>query len=168
MQKTLFILLLIVIPVFTNAQEEKVEFTRADTLKGSINSERIWWDVQKYDITIEPDFKKKSTIGKNIITYKVVKEEHSPYMQIDLQEPLRIDSIIYNNRRKLSFIREGNVFHVKSKKQPLNSINKIAIYYHGKPRVAVRPPWDGGWTFTEDALGRPWMTVICQGLGASI
>src|SRR4029079_6357812 len=32
----------------------------------------------------------------------------------------------------------------------------------------VRPPWDGGWIFTKDAQGRPWMTVACQGLGASV
>jgi aminopeptidase N len=29
------------------------------------------------------------------------------------------------------------------------------------------PPWDGGWIF-KDAKGRPWMTVACQGLGASV
>ena len=31
-----------------------------------------------------------------------------------------------------------------------------------------RPPWDGGWIFTKDAKGRPWMSVACQGLGASV
>jgi aminopeptidase N len=30
------------------------------------------------------------------------------------------------------------------------------------------PPWDGGWIFSKDAKGRPWMTVACQGLGASV
>ena len=44
----------------------------------------------------------------------------------------------------------------------------VTIYYHGTPREAVRPPWDGGWIFTKDKLGRPWMTVACQGLGASV
>ena len=32
----------------------------------------------------------------------------------------------------------------------------------------MNPPWRGGWTFTTDAQGRPWMTVTCQGLGASV
>jgi aminopeptidase N len=35
-------------------------------------------------------------------------------------------------------------------------------------QVAVRPPWSAGWTFTKDSLGRPWMTVTCQGGGASV
>src|SRR5690606_13495321 len=30
------------------------------------------------------------------------------------------------------------------------------------------PPWDGGWIFTQDDKGRPWMSVACQGLGASV
>ncbi|MBS1932478.1 MAG: M1 family metallopeptidase, partial [Bacteroidetes bacterium] len=33
---------------------------------------------------------------------------------------------------------------------------------------AVRPPWDGGWIFAKDKLGRPWMSVACEGLGASV
>ena len=53
-------------------------------------------------------------------------------------------------------------------KSLLNSIHSISIAYSGKPREAVRPPWDGGWIFTKDEKGRPWMTVACQGLGASV
>lgn len=143
-------------------------FSKADTLRGTINAERQWWDVQRYDITISPDFETKSTTGKNVITYKTVEEDHTPYMQIDLQQPLRIDSVIGNNSQKLSFTGEGNVWRVKTEVQPLNSVNQISIFYHGNPREAVRAPWDGGWTFAQDSLGRPWMTVTCQGLGASV
>jgi aminopeptidase N len=42
------------------------------------------------------------------------------------------------------------------------------IYYSGNPRIAKNAPWDGGWIFTTDNQGRPWMTVACQGLGASV
>ena len=45
---------------------------------------------------------------------------------------------------------------------------KIKIVFHGNPRIAIKPPWDGGWIFTKDNKGRPWMTVACQGLGASV
>ena len=36
------------------AQERAVLYipTRQDTLNGSITSERIWWDIQHYDLTI--------------------------------------------------------------------------------------------------------------------
>src|ERR1700727_1063665 len=67
--------------------QERV-FTHADTLRGSITPERAWWNVLRYDITVKPDFVKKATSGKNLITYKVVQADYKPVMQIDLQAPL--------------------------------------------------------------------------------
>ena len=31
----------------------------------------------------------------------------------------------------------------------------------------MRPPWDGGFTFSKDTQGKPWVSVSCQGYGAS-
>ncbi|MBE7171763.1 MAG: M1 family metallopeptidase [Williamsia sp.] len=148
---------------------EKV-FTHADTLRGSITPERAWWDVQRYDISVKPDYLNKTTEGCNVITYKVLSKQHPPAMQIDLQDPLQIDSVVYDNTSRLSFTREGNAWHVETAQQsqaPL-SVHRIAVYFSGKPHESTRPPWSGGWTFAKDSLGRPWMTVTCQGLGASI
>ena len=163
-----FFSLCLLIPVLTWAQTTNKVFTRADTLRGSITSERAWWNVLNYDITVKPDYTKKLTEGKNIITYKVLNDSNNEAMQIDLMEPLQIDSIIFNNSQKLTFSREGNVWHVQSPRQKKGTINKVEVHFHGKPQEAKRAPWEGGWTFTKDSLNRPWMTVTCQGLGASI
>lgn len=102
--KEAFLLFLLI--SFTNfAQNENHTFTRADSLRGTLNKERDWWDVQRYDITIEPDYDQKTTTGSNIITYKTVKAVHPGILQIDLQEHLQIDSIILNGKRQLSFTR---------------------------------------------------------------
>ncbi len=166
MKRLLTYLLFATISIQLYAQENK--FTHADTLRGSITAERAWWDVMRYDISVTPDFEKKYTSGFNNITYKVVKEKHPEVMQIDLQKPLEIDSIIYDKTKSLGFKREGNVFHVQTPKQKIGTEHEIKIYFSGKPHEAIRAPWDGGWTFTKDEKGRPWMTVTCQGLGASI
>jgi aminopeptidase N len=168
MKTKYFLIFFLMISVCAIAQKKEKQFTHADTLRGTMNAERAWWNVLRYDITVEPDFENKSITGSNRITYKTVKENHPLWMQIDLQEPLRIDSIILNRNKHLSFTREGNAWHVKTVKDTINSVNEIVICYHGKPREAIHPPWDGGWTFTKDSLGRPWMTVTCQGLGASV
>ena len=49
------------------AQEKNATkiFTHADTLRGSITAGRAWWDILRYDLTIEPDYNNKSTEGKN-------------------------------------------------------------------------------------------------------
>ena len=144
------------------------DLSHADTLRGNIEApERTWWDVIHYDISVQPDFEKKSISGSNKITYKVVKDSYPAFMQIDLQEPMILDSILFG-KRKLSFTREGNAFHVAVPKQIKGSQASITLYYHGNPKVAKKAPWDGGWIFTKDSLGRPWMSVACQGLGASV
>ncbi len=143
-------------------------FTHSDTLRGSPNPNRTWWDVQRYDLTVKPDYESKTIVGKTIITYKVVSNSYPAFMQIDLQPPLVVDSILFNNHRPLLYKQEDNVCLVNAPKQVYGSTAAIVIYYHGKPREAVKPPWDGGWIWTKDSLGRPWMSVACQGLGASV
>ncbi len=168
----------------THAQlgQKKETFTHADTLRGSLNENRIWWDVLRYDITVKPDYASKTISAKNIIGFKVVKNIHTDTMQIDLQQPLIIDSII-SEAHKTNFIKaDTNVWYVFLKnieskmykdkieggKGLADKQNSIIIYYHGKPREAIKPPWDGGWIWKKDSLGRPWMSVACQGLGASV
>ena len=152
----------------------KKQFTRQDTLRGSITPERAWWDVLRYDIQVTPDYTTKTIQGKNRLTIRVVKPADK--MQIDLQEPLIIDSIFLvaktgnnqDDKTNLLFQREGNAWFVTMPALTANSVQTIEVIYHGKPREAVRPPWDGGWVWSKDKLGRPWMTVACQGLGASV
>jgi aminopeptidase N len=166
MKSLLSCLLFITISIQLYAQDK--QYTYADTLRGSITPGRVWWDIIRYDISITPDFDKKYTSGFNKITYKVIQEEHLDVMQIDLQKPLVIDSIIYDQSQYLKFNREGNAYHIQTPKQKLNTVHEVKIYFSGKPHEALRAPWDGGWTFTKDEEGRPWMTVTCQGVGASI
>ena len=163
------------ISFFCNAQplSKKKVFTHQDTLRGTIGPERVWWDVRRYDIEVTPDYESKTIIGRNTITYNVLQDEHSDYMQIDLQQPLKIDSIYYDTKFYINYPRkpyynEGNVWHIPLPKSKKNSIHTIAIRYSGKPREAVTPPWDGGWIWKKDVIGRPWMSVACQGLGASV
>jgi aminopeptidase N len=166
MKKILMLLTSYLLLLTSLHAQRKQTFTHADTLRGSITPERAWWDVLRYDITVKPDYESKTIEAKSTITYAVLKTGNSN-MQIDLQAPLTIDSIIQDNQ-SLNFKKiDSNVWIVTiSVKQSKN--NSLTIYYHGKPREAIRPPWDGGWIWKKDDLGRPWMSVACQGLGASV
>jgi aminopeptidase N len=156
---------------FCQAQplNQKRKFTHQDTLRGTLGPERTWWDVLHYDIHVSPDYKTKSIRGKVNIEFKVVQNDHVDRMQIDLQQPMKIDSVFLDGRlSKRNVVKEGNVWHVEMPAVSKNSVHSIAIAYSGNPRIAQRPPWDGGWIFSTDEKGRPWMTVACQGLGASV
>ncbi len=147
----------------------KNKFTRQDTLRGSLGPGRIGWDVLHYDITVQPDYNSKTISGKNIIRYF---DNGVKLMQIDLQEPMQIDSILHQGK-SLSFKRDGHVFFTKIRDPNAlykisPGIDSVTVYFSGKPVEAKRPPWDGGWIWKKDDKGSPWMSVACQGAGASI
>lgn len=151
----------------------KENFTRQDTLRGTITPERAWWDVLHYDVSVAPDYATKSIRGKTTIQYRVIADQHTDYLQIDLQQPMVIDTIFYNHKMYINYpakpwYREGNAWFIPLPKAPKNSVQSVSFSYHGIPREAIRPPWDGGWIWKKDAAGRPWMSVACQGLGASV
>ncbi|MDG5488189.1 M1 family metallopeptidase [Sphingomonas sp. BGYR3] len=44
----------------------------------------------------------------------------------------------------------------------------VTIRYAGKPHVAVRPPWDGGWTWAKTPDGKPWVATSVQMEGCDL
>ncbi len=151
---------------FGQLGENKEVFTHADTLRGSLNENRTWWDVMHYSILVTPDFDTKSIKGKVDISFKVL--QPGKKMQIDLQEPMNLTKAFIGNT-KLSYTRDGNAYILEVPiNLPKGSMQKLALAFEGNPKIAKRAPWDGGWIFQKDAQGRPWMTVACQGLGASV
>ena len=157
---------LIINAIFITLQANAQPFTRQDTLRGSITPERAWWDLSYYDLAIDVDVEGKSLKGTNTIYFFVIIPQQ--VMQIDLQEPLAITHVDYKGQ-KLSYTREGNVYHIRFP-YPLvaGDRDKITIQYEGVPVVAVRPPWDGGLTWSKDDNDNPFVATSCQGLGASV
>ena len=145
---------------------QEKNFTRQDTLRGSITPERAWWDLTYYHLDIKIDPKEKYVSGKNTIQYKVL-EKHS-VMQIDLQPPLVITKVIQNGK-DLDVRHDGNAhFITLTNNQKVGSINSIEVYYKGKPKEAVRAPWDGGFSWKKDDNDNHFIATSCQGLGASV
>lgn len=153
------------ITTITSAAQDSFKPIRQDSLKGSITKERSWWDVQHYDIYIDLDFANKKIIGRNTIDFNVVQESHSPFMQIDLQEPLSIDSV-KSGKSKLKFSRFGSAYIVEAPSDERNG--KVDVYYSGTPKHSFNPPYDGGFIWAKDSLGRDWISVACQLIGGSV
>jgi aminopeptidase N len=146
--------------------KSETAFTHQDTLRGSITKERVWWDVEHYTLDIKVNPKDSTIIGSNTIKYKVLQ----PYnvMQIDLQMPMEISKVTQDGV-ELKYKRDGNAFFITLVAPQKTSTSKeIKVFYQGKPKVAVRPPWDGGITWKKDHNGNDFIASSCQGLGASV
>ena len=142
-------------------------FTRADTLRGSFTTPgRAWWDVVFYDLHVAVHPADSSIRGYNGIAYRVLTPGRE--LQVDLMAPLEVDSMEQDGRAVM-FRRERNAYFANlPTRQRAGDRRTITVYYHGKPRVAERPPWQGGFTWTTDSLGRPWIVTTDQGMGASV
>ncbi len=154
----------------TNAQglldKSEQTFTRQDTLRGSITKERAWWDLKYYHLDVKVNPIDSTIVGSNTVRYKVLQEYNR--MQIDLQKPMVIYKIIQEGK-ELKFEREGNAFFVQmAAPQKKGETKELVVFFGGKPKVAVNPPWDGGITWKKDANGNAFIASSCQGLGASV
>ncbi|MCF8324639.1 MAG: M1 family metallopeptidase [Leadbetterella sp.] len=141
--------------------------TFEDSLRGSITPERKWWDLKHYDLTFDVNPNQRFIKGLNIVRYQVLAENQS--LQIDLQFPMKITYIEQNGNR-LSYTKKGdNVYFIKLiDKQKVGDVNSINISFEGKPLVAKRAPWDGGFSWDKDEQGNHFVATSCQGLGASV
>ncbi len=142
-------------------------FDRPDTLRGSDGPARAWWDVVYYDLSVSVNPPDSSLSGVNRITYRALTS--GSVLQLDLQAPMTLDSVIHDGGAVLVQRREGNAWFVSLPvpDRP-GSEHTVAAWFHGQPRPAARPPWDGGLSWDRDASDRPWVVTSNQGLGASV
>ncbi|MFN8285757.1 MAG: M1 family metallopeptidase [Chitinophagales bacterium] len=165
----LIIVALSLISVKSNAQsliEQKKEYTRADSLRGSLRPERSCYDVTYYELKLKIDTLNKTITGSNKIAYRVLRNFRT--MQIDLYENMGIINITLGGK-ELRYRREFNAVFVEMEEtQEEGTEGEIVVNYSGKPTIAKRPPWDGGFTWTNDKNGKTWIGVSCEGMGASL
>ncbi len=155
-------------------------YTHADTLRGSNGPGRDWWNVTKYDLHVKFNIEDSTISGYDVINFNVLK--YGSEIQIDLQEPLILDSVKIGDLQDFQHFIQPNYKHIRKDGSSyfvkssfiFNAIvrtktgNSITIYYHGKPTIAKRPPWDGGLIWAKDKSNTPWVSIACQGLGASV
>jgi aminopeptidase N len=155
---------LIVLPLLLAGQMPV--FTHQDTLRGAITPEREWWDLSYYhlDIIVNPA---DSTInGKNTVCYRVLNP--GKVMQIDLQEPMILKSASQNGTN-LEIVNDGNAHFIQMIEEQIPGRDySLELSFGGKPKVAVRAPWDGGITWGTDNNKLPFIASACQGDGASL
>lgn len=160
---------LCLLPALSSAQllvGDQPVFSRADSLRGTLTPLRTCYDIQYYHLDVQVDIEDQSVAGSNL--FRFTANEDFNKLQFELFENLSVDKIEYHGAA-VSFSREFNSVFVDF---PLDirkgSLDSMKVYYSGKPQVARRAPWDGGFVFAKDSHGKPWVSTACQGLGASV
>lgn len=140
--------------------------SRADSLRGTLTPLRTCYDINYYHLDVKIDIDQKSVAGSNEFAFTAMEDFNK--LQFDLFDNLKVEKVVYNNTA-LKFSREYNaVFVTFPKTIKKGSKDKFTVFYSGNPRVAKNAPWDGGFIFKKDSAGNPFISVACQGLGASV
>jgi aminopeptidase N len=150
------------------ALAQQPTFTRADSLRGGLRHERTSYDVKYYHLDVRIDPSDSTVRGSNTIVFTGVSP--SRVIQVDLFANMPVGRITLDGGAEpLPVTREFGAMFIRLPRPIVpGRMYSLRIEYGGRPQVAMRPPWDGGFTWTKDPDGNPWVAVTCQGTGASL
>ena len=140
--------------------------TKADTLRGMLTPLRTCYDINYYHLAVKIDIENKTLSGSNEFAFTATQDFTK--LQFDLFENLKIEKVMYKGA-ELPYTRAfGAVFITFPKTIKKGAKDRFTVFYGGNPKVARNAPWDGGFIFKKDKAGNPFVSVACQGLGASV
>ena len=168
MNKLFFIwIVLLLLNINTDAQINNLrkQFTKADTLRGTLSPLRTCYDINFYHLDVKIDIDQRHLTGSNVFAFTATTDFNR--LQFDLFAKMKVQKVIYKGK-EIAFTRAYDaVFVTFPTTIKKGSKDQFKVYYSGFPLIAKNPPWDGGLIFSKDKNGKPWVSVACQGLGAS-
>ena len=157
MQKTI-ILLLFLLPFISFAQNLRSG--------GVLKPEQAIMDIKHYTVAMDVDPQTQTIDAWTEIEFILSQETFS--LLFDFWHGLTVKDILVNGKKQ-SFNHSNDDLIKISLNQALKPGRvKVKIAYSGKPGVAKRAPWDGGFQWEKDSKGNPWISMTCQGEGAKI
>ncbi|MDQ3089220.1 MAG: M1 family metallopeptidase [Acidobacteriota bacterium] len=137
---------------------------------GVLMAEQAAFDVQSYDLDLRVNPSEQSI--KGVLTVKALIVKPIEKFVLDLDAPLTVESVSLVNgekRETLKFERTEKQIWITLPKMPKKGKTvEISVAYGGKPRVAPRPPWVGGFVWAKTADGQPWFATAVQMDGSDL
>lgn len=122
-------------------------------------------DVRHYTIALNVDPEKQSINGYGQVDMILTRPTDT--ILLDLTHFYAITKTWVNNKA-VSFTHINDLVYLKQPGGFAAGKQSVKIEYAGKPPVAARPPWQGGFTWTKDSTGNPWVVINCQMEGGKI
>jgi aminopeptidase N len=138
---------------------------------GPLTPEQAAYDVTAYDLDIAVAPREQSIKGTLTARARIV--HPTDWFVLDLDAPLTVTAVSAPGRAgaasPLRFERRGGKIWIEFPltKQPGEAV-EVRVDYHGKPRVAPRPPWVGGFVWSKTPSGQDWVSTAVQMDGADV
>ena len=145
-----------------NAQDRDISYMSSG---GKLNPLQAIMDVRHYTISLNVDIDNRKIAGSTQIDILLSKQTDT--LLFDLVHLLQVSRIKVNNK-PAKFEQKNDRIYITSNAGFQAGKQVIKIEYGGEPPVAVKPPWFGGFTWTKDKSGNPWVAINCQKEGGRI
>lgn len=133
---------------------------------GALKPEQAIMDIRHYTIALDVDPEKKSIKGYTEVD--LILEKESPVLLLDLWHGLQVESTLVNGSNETFTHSENDLLLITRRKPFAASKIKVKVNYGGIPGVSERAPWTGGFQWSKDTSGNPWIAITCQGEGGKI
>ena len=138
---------------------------------GVLMPEQAAFDVQSYDLALSVDAAERSIYGALTMKAQAVKPLNK--IVLDLDTPFAVESVSQTESSggavTLKYERRASKIWIwLPREMRRKEIFEVRVAYSGKPRVAPRPPWVGGFVWSKTADGQPWFATAVQNDGADL
>ncbi len=132
---------------------------------GRIKPEQANMDIRHYTISLSVDIQQKSISGNTVIDLILAQATNT--LLFDLMNDLQVEKLWVNGKSS-PFMHKDHLITITSPDVLPAGKTSVKVQYSGKPHIAVRPPWEDGFTWTTDSTGHPWVAITAEGTGGKI
>lgn len=162
MKTTIQLLLFSLLTINAAAQNTDISYMSSG---GKLNPIQANMDIRHYTLALDVDIPNQSIAGS--VTIDFILKENTDTVLFDLIHSMEVTSI-KAAKRSIPFYRQLDCIYIINPAGFQAGRQSITIEYNGKPPVAVKPPWEGGFSWEKDKAGNPWVAINCQLEGGKV
>ncbi|MEP7375926.1 MAG: M1 family metallopeptidase [Chitinophagaceae bacterium] len=145
------------LPLISNSQNLKSG--------GKLDPEQAIMDIRHYTLALTVDPAQQTIDGYTEIDLQL--SQTANRLVFDLTQLLQVKKV-WVNSKEAKQEHKDNRLYITSGSPFITGKIKVKIAYGGKPGIAERAPWIGGFQWEKDSKGNPWIAMTCQSEGAKI
>lgn len=165
-KKIWFITLILSVMIQAGSAQQLMQYESGGKLTPGLAA----YNVQFYELDLKVNPNDSTVTGHVDIHFDIVHPANRIELALDpgmaIHSAIRVDS---DRDETLQINRSDTTrtfdLYFRETLQP-GSREVVRIHYGGVPRVAPRPPWDGGFVWDRTPSGDPWVGVTVQTTGA--
>jgi len=135
------------------------------TTGGKLQPLQAIMDIRHYTIALDVDISKQSISGSTEVSLNLSKQTDT--ILLDLIHLYKVTKIKVNNKPASYYQHDDKIFITAATGFAVGN-QKVYIEYNGIPPVAIKPPWDGGFTWKKDSAGYDWISINIQAEGGKM